>query len=76
MNRNMLKFENIWARDQISIFLLYESPRILGSTMGPGQNIWAKMIGLKTTTSKINDLHLTSAVAFNENILRFQVTMY
>ena len=63
-------------RPDINLLVVWKSQNNLRSTIGPWLNIRAKVICFKTTTSKINDLHLTPTIAFNQNILWFQVAVY
>lgn len=63
-------------RPYIYLFIIWKSQDNLWSPVGPRLNVGAEMIRLKTTTPKINDLHLTPTVAFHQYVLGFQVTMY
>lgn len=60
----------------IYLIIIWKPQNYFRSTIWSRLNIGAKMICFKTTTAKINDLHLTSTVALYQYILWLQVTMY
>lgn len=60
----------------IYLLIIWKSQDNFWGSIRPGLNVGTEVICLKTTATKINDLHLTSTVTFHQYILRLQVTMY
>lgn len=57
-------------RPDIYLLIIREPQDNLRCTISPRLDIGAEIISLKTAAPKIDDLHLTTAVAFHQYILR------